>query len=295
MLTSRQVIAGLLFAACAPAATFSGASAFEFTKQSVEFGPRPSGSEANRKLQAFIVSELQKDGCEPAPAKKDCELIDDSFTATTPRGPVPMKNIIAKFPGKSGKAIVVAGHFDTKLFPGRKFVGANDGGSSTGLLLELAHVLAHQPRVDDVYVVFFDGEEAIGEWSATDSVYGSKHLAARWQKDGTLKSIKAFILVDMIGDKNLDIKREPTGNAKLTGLVWKTAADLGYAANFLNDSLDIEDDHLPFLKLGVPAIDIIDFDYPPWHTDADTMDKLGAQSLEIVGKVVVESIRRLEQ
>lgn len=290
-----RALALLNLAVSATAATFSGASAFEFTKQSVEFGPRPSGSEANRKLQAYIVSQLKVDGCEPAPAKTDCELIDDSFTATTPKGPVPMKNIIAKFPGKSGKAIVIAGHFDTKLFPGRKFVGANDGGSSTGLLLELAHVLAHQPRVDDVYVVFFDGEEAVGEWSDTDSVYGSKHLAARWQKDGMLLKVKAFILVDMIGDKSLDIKREPTGNTKLTSLVWKTAADLGYAANFLNDSLDIEDDHLPFLKLGVPAIDIIDFNYPPWHTDGDTMDKIGAQSLEIVGKVVVEAIHRLEQ
>jgi glutaminyl-peptide cyclotransferase len=288
-------LAFLTLSVSAVAATFSGASAFEFTRQSVEFGPRPSGSEANRKLQAYIVSQLKVDGCEPAPAKKDCELMEDSFTAATLKGSVPMKNIIARFAGKSGRAIVIAGHFDTKLFPGRKFVGANDGGSSTGLLLELAHVLAHQPRVDDVYVVFFDGEEAVGEWSATDSVYGSKHLAARWRSDGTLNKIKAFILVDMIGDKNLDIKREPTGNARLTSLVWKTAADLGYAANFLNDSLDIEDDHLPFLKLGVPAIDIIDFNYPHWHTDDDTMDKIGAQSLEIVGKVVVEAIRRLEQ
>jgi len=296
MASSKYFVTAIfLVAAAARAATFSGASAFEFTKQAVEFGPRPSGSEANRKLQAFITAQLQKDGCEPAPAKKDCELTEDSFTAATPRGSVPMKNIIAKFPGKSGKAIIIAGHFDTKLFPGRKFVGANDGGSSTGLLLELAHVLAHHPRIDDVYVVFFDGEEAMGEWSDTDSVYGSKHLAARWKKEGLLPKVKAFILVDMIGDKSLDIKREPTGNAKLTSLVWKTAADLGYAANFLNDSLDIEDDHLPFLKLGVPAIDIIDFNYPPWHTDGDTMDKIGAQSLEIVGKVVVESIHRLEQ
>ena len=285
----------LALAASATAAAFSGASAFEFTKQSVAFGPRPSGSEANRKLQDYIVSQLKIDGCDPAPAKKDCELIDDSFTAATPRGSVPMKNIIAKFPGKSGKAIVIAGHFDTKLFPGRKFVGANDGGSSTGLLLELAHVLAHQPRVDDVYVVFFDGEEAVGEWSATDSVYGSKHLAARWKKDGLIPKVKAFILVDMIGDKSLDIKRESKSNAALTGMVWDAAADLGYAAHFLNSSIDIEDDHLPFLKLGVPAIDIIDFNYPPWHTDDDTMDKIGAQSLEIVGKVVVEAIHRLER
>jgi Zn-dependent M28 family amino/carboxypeptidase len=287
---------GLALAGSAIAATFSGASAFEFAKQSIAFGPRPSGSEPNRKLQAYILSQLKNDGCEPSqPKKTDCELIDDSFTATTPRGSVPMKNILAKFPGKSGRAVVITGHFDTKLFPGRKFVGANDGGSSTGLLLELAHVLAHQPRVDDVYVVFFDGEEAVGDWSDSDSVYGSKHLAARWRTDGTLKKIKALINVDMIGDKSLNIKQEPNGNAKLTRLVWGAAADLGYARNFLDDSQDIEDDHLPFVKLGVPAIDIIDFDYPPWHTDDDTLDKIGPESLEIVGKVVVEAIHRLER
>jgi glutaminyl-peptide cyclotransferase len=268
------------------AADFSGASAFEFTKQAVVFGPRPSGSEAIHKLQTYIASQLKLDGC---------ELIEDSFSAKTPSGAIAMKNIIAKFPGRSGKAIVITGHFDTKLYPGRKFVGANDGGSSTGLLLELAHALAQQPRVDDVYVVFFDGEEAVGDWSDTDSVYGSKHLAARWRADGTLKKIKALINVDMIGDKSLNIKQEPGGNAALTRLVWSTATDLGYSKYFVDDSQDIEDDHLPFVKMGVPAIDIIDFDYPPWHTDDDTLDKLSAQSLEIVGKVIVEVIRRLEK
>jgi glutaminyl-peptide cyclotransferase len=268
------------------AADFSGTSAFDFTKQAVAFGPRPSGSEAIHKLQTYIASQLKLDGC---------ELIEDSFSAKTPSGAIAMKNIIAKFPGRSGKAIVITGHFDTKLYPGRKFVGANDGGSSTGLLLELAHALAQQPRVDDVYVVFFDGEEAVGDWSDTDSVYGSKHLAARWRADGTLKKIKALINVDMIGDKSLNIKQEPGGNAALTRLVWSTATDLGYSKYFVDDSQDIEDDHLPFVKMGVPAIDIIDFDYPPWHTDDDTLDKLSAQSLEIVGKVIVEVIRRLEK
>jgi len=295
-----KIILNLTLAAIAArlgmAVDFSGPSAFAFTKQAVSFGPRPSGSEANRKLQAYIISQLNLDGCQfSQPKKDDCNLFDDSFSAATPKGQVPTRNLIAKFPGKSGKAIVISGHFDTKLFPGRKFVGANDGGSSTGLLLELARVLAHQPRIDDVYLVFFDGEEALGEWSDTDSVYGSKHLAARWQKDGTLKKVKALILVDMIGDKNLNIKREPNSNAALTRLVWSAAADLGYSANFVDDSLEMEDDHLPFVKLGVPALDLIDFDYPPWHTDDDTMDKLSPQSLEIVGKVVVEAIHRLER
>ncbi len=268
------------------AANFSGSAALEFTKQAVAFGPRPSGSEAIHKLQTYILTQLKQDGC---------DVIEDAFTAKTPKGEITMMNIVCKFPGKSGKAIAITGHYDTKLFPGRRFVGANDGGSSTGFLLELAHVLARQPRIDDVYVVFFDGEEAVGEWSATDSVYGSKHLAEAWRKDGTFAKIKALINVDMIGDKSLNIKQEPNSNARVRQLVWSTAADLGYGAYFLDESLAIEDDHLPFLKLGVPAIDIIDFDFPPWHNDDDTMDKLSAQSLEIVGTVVLESIHRLER
>jgi Zn-dependent M28 family amino/carboxypeptidase len=287
-------LAFLALAVSAPvsiiAANFSGTAALDFTRQAVAFGPRPSGSEAIHKLQAYILAQLKPDGC---------EIIEDSFTAKTPKGDVAMKNILCKFPGpkvqgKPSNAIAITGHYDTKLFPGRRFVGANDGGSSTGFLLELAHALAHQPRVDDVYVVLFDGEEAIGEWSATDSVYGSKHLAESWRKDGTLARLKALINVDMIGDKSLNIKQEPNSNARLTRLVWSTAADLGYGAYFLDDSLAIEDDHLPFLKFGAPALDIIDFDYPPWHEDSDTMDKLSAQSLEIVGAVVMESIHRLE-
>jgi Zn-dependent M28 family amino/carboxypeptidase len=211
-----------------------------------------------------------------------------------------MKNIIAKFPGKSGHAIVITGHFDTKNYPGRNFVGANDGGSSTGFLLEMGRVLAKEPRADDVYLVFFDGEEAVREeWEGEDNLYGSRHLAERWRKDGTITRIKALINVDMIGDKNLDMKRDPNSSPALNKLVWSTAAELGYQAYFLNANLPMEDDHQPFLKLRVPAIDLIDFNYGLdnrfWHEDTDTMDKLSAQSLEIVGTVVVEVIHRLER
>jgi glutaminyl-peptide cyclotransferase len=275
------------FSSLATAASFSGAAAFDFAQHAVALGPRPSGSEANRKLQAYLAAQLKLDGC---------EVNEDAFTAKTPNGEVAMKNIIAKFPGKSGGAIAVTGHFDTKYFPGRKFVGANDGGSSTGLLLELARAEAHQPRIDDLYIVFFDGEEAFGEWTATDSIYGSKHLAERWRKDGTLARIKALINVDMIGDKKLNVQQEGNSNLALRKLVWSTAADLGYHAYFVDEPLGpIEDDHLPFLKMGVPVIDLIDFDYPPWHKDDDTIDKIGAQSLEIVGTVVMEAVHRLER
>ncbi len=282
-------MAGLVlgWAATAVAAGVSGASALEFTRRAVAFGPRPPGSAADIALQNYIIAELRKDGC---------EIIEDAFTAKTPQGTIAMKNIIAKFPGKgpAHRAIAITGHFDTKYFPGRKFVGASDGGSSTGLLLELARVLAHQPRIDDVYLAFFDGEEAFGEWSDTDSLYGSRHLAARWSQDGTLQRLKALINVDMIGDKNLDIPRETNGNAALNKLVWSTAADLGYKAFFTDQQIGEDDDHMPFVRAGVPAIDLIDIDYPPWHNDTDTMDKLSARSMEIVGTVVYEVIQRLE-
>lgn len=224
-----------------------------------------------------------------------CELIEDPFVGKTPKGDVPMTNIIAKFPGKSGRAIAVTGHFDTKLFPGRKFVGADDGGSSTGLLLELARDLSATPRIDDIYVVFFDGEEAVGEWTEIDSVYGSRHLAYKWKADGTLARLKALINVDMIGDKSLGILQEENSTASLRKLVWNTAAELGYKAYFLETGEKVDDDHMPFLKLGVPSLDIIDFDYDPWHKDSDTMDKLSPKSLDIVGTVVLESVHRLER
>jgi Zn-dependent M28 family amino/carboxypeptidase len=276
-----------LLPALVSAAGVSGASALEFTRHAVAFGPRPSGSEANRQLQAYILAQLKT--CK-------CQVTEDAFTPQTPKGPIAMKNIIAKFPGKSGKSVVITGHFDTKLFPGRKFVGASDGGSSAGLLLELARVLAGQPRTDDVYLVWLDGEEAVRtEWAGDDNLYGSRHLAEQWHKDGIAAKIKGLINVDMIGDRHLDIDQETNGSAALNRLVWTAASELGYAAYFTRNTRATEDDHIPFIKAGIPSIDLIDFDYEPWHTDEDTMDKLSAQSLEIVGTVVLDVIRRLER
>jgi Zn-dependent M28 family amino/carboxypeptidase len=287
-----QALLTVFLAGIAAAADFSGEAALEFTRRAVAFGPRPSGSAAIRQLQAYILEQLKQ--CK-------CQVTEDAFTAPTPRGEVAMKNIIAKFPGKARtagapvNAIAVTGHFDTKYFPGRKFVGASDGGSSTGLLLELAKVFAGEARTDDLYIVFFDGEEAVGDWTETDKLYGSRHLAQRWRSDGTLARLKGLINVDMIGDRSLNIRQETNSNARLRQLVWRTAADLGYQAFFVQSTITIDDDHMPFLELGVPAVDLIDFDYAPWHEDTDTMDKLSAQSLQIVGRVVAESVRRLER
>jgi glutaminyl-peptide cyclotransferase len=276
-------------AANAIAVDFSGTSALEFTRKAVSFGPRPPASQANKNEQSWIKGELHK--------FTKCQVIDDAFTGQTPLGPMPMKNIIARFPGTSGRSVVITGHFDTKMFPGRQFVGANDGGASAGLLMELARVINTRSFKDDVYLVWFDGEEAIGEWSATDGLHGSRHLAAKWAADGTLSRVKALVNVDMIGDKDLGIMQVSNSSPQLLRLVWRIAHDLGYGRHFIDYSASIEDDHMPFIQQGVNALDLIDFDYGPgnryWHTDQDTMDKLGAQSLEVVGNVILELIRRL--
>lgn len=280
----------ILWASLAAAADFSGVNALKYTADSVNFGPRPTGSPAIQKLQAYILANLKQ--CR-------CEVSEDRFTAQTPAGPVAANNIIARFPGASGRAIAITGHYDTKVFHDFRFVGANDAGSSTGFLLELARVLAGKPRKDDIYLVWFDAEEAVGEWSPTDGIYGSRHLAAKWTADGTARRLKALINIDMIGDKDLEILKESFSSTALTRLVWQVAADLGYARFFPNRAIAIEDDHAPFVRAGVPALNLIDFNYGPdhswWHTKEDTMDKLSASSLQIVGEVILETIRRLEQ
>jgi len=266
--------------------SFSGADAFAFTRQAVALGPRPDGSPAIAKLRATIKQQL---------AMRGCEIISDKFTAQTPDGPVPMENIIAKFAGKSGRAIAISGHFDTKRMS--NFVGANDGGSSTGVLLELAAALQGRPRVDDVYLVFFDGEEALHEWSDTDSLYGSRHLAEKWTADGTIRTLKALINVDMTGDKNLRLIWDTNSAASVRKLVWDVADSLGYSAAFPRQGSAIEDDHMPFLNAGVRAVDLIDFDSQNtfWHTPQDTLDKLDPHSFDVIGAVVMKSIEELEQ
>ena len=253
------------------------------------FGVRPSGSAAIGKLRAWIVSELKPLGA---------AVSLDSFTGRTPAGPVPMANIVARFPGNGKTALVVTGHYDTKPIPMVQFVGANDAGSSTGFLLELARVIAHTKHQDDIVLVWFDGEEAVGQWSDTDSLYGSRHLEAKWAADGTLSRVKALINVDMIGDKNLDIVNDMNSSQSLRELMLQTADELGFGKYFLRTGAGIDDDHIPFVSSGTNALDIIDFDYGPnnsyWHTEKDTMDKLSAGSFQVVGDVVVKMLQKLD-
>jgi glutaminyl-peptide cyclotransferase len=291
------IVSAVLCSCCLPARAqtgaaktkFSGSAALAYSVKAVGFGQRPSGSDAIAKLRAWIVSDLKPTGA---------EVSLETFNAFTPAGSVPMANIVAHFAGRSGKAIVITGHYDTKRMPLVNFVGANDAGSSTGFLVELARTMAHEKRKDDIYLVWFDGEEAVAQWSASDSCYGSRHLVEKWAAAGMLPKIKALINVDMIGDKNLDVVQDSNSSASLRRLVWQTADQLGYGRYFLKSEGAIDDDHVPFANAGVNALDLIDFNYGPsnsyWHTDKDTADKLSARSLQIVGDVVVKSIEAIE-
>ncbi len=278
----------LILALAAPGSL--GDAAMKHTAAAVALGPRPPGSPAIRKLQQYILTDLKPLGG---------EIIEDAFTARTPAGPIPMKNIIVRFRGSSGRAsIAVTGHYDTKLMPGRPFTGANDGGASAGLLLALAHAVSSRRHADDIYLVWFDGEESIAQWSDTDGLYGSRHLAQRWSADGTLARMKALINVDMIGDRDLGIQRDMNSSPSLQRLVWQVARQQGYGRYFLEDQVFIEDDHTPFVNAGVNALDLIDFNYGPdnswWHTPEDTMDKLSAASLDAVGQVLMAVLARLD-
>ena len=292
----RRLIFGLLLSficaasthAAGPSDAFSGTRALEYTRQFVAVGPRWVGSPGHAKAEAFLKKQFAKDNLEV-----------DTFTMNTPAGQQEMHNFIVRFPGKKDGAIVLASHYETN-YPLRNinYVGANDGGSTTGLLIEMAnHLRGRTLDGYSVWLVFFDGEEAFKEWSDSDSTYGSRHLAAKWENDGTLRRIKAFIILDMIGDKDLDIQRDSNSTGWLLDLIQHAAAKTGDQSYFFQEQTTDSDDHLPFVKRGVPSADIIDLNYgyqnAYWHTAQDTMDKISAKSLTIVGNTMLETIRLL--
>jgi glutaminyl-peptide cyclotransferase len=269
---------------------FNANRAMQYTREVVAFGPRPIGSGNHKKLENYILSHLRREAVE-----------EDVFTADTPEGPFPVHNIIAEFPGAKDGIIVVAGHYDTN-YPLRNtgYVGANDGGSSTAILLELANHLGGKPRGGySVWLLWTDAEEAVKQWSPTDSLYGTRHLAEKWQNQGTLKKIKAFLLTDMIADADLNIERDSNSTPWLEDLVFQAATTLGYQSHFFARTIPVEDDHLPFVRRGVPCADLIDLDYGYGgvfhHTPQDTLDKLSPKSLEITGRVILETVRLLDQ
>lgn len=283
----------LALVACVPAKAqrFSGGRAYQYAREFAALGPRWPTSAGHTRAEAYLRTHLGHDALE-----------EDTFTADTPIGPVGMRNFIARFAGKKDGAVVLATHYETNYWLRQtSFVGANDGAATTGLLLAIADQLraatAGGKKLDghSVWLVFFDGEEAIRSWSEQDSTYGSKHLAAKWGREGTLGRIRAFILTDMIGDRDLNILREERSAAWLVDVVRQAAQRFGDGGYFFAKEEAVEDDHLPFVKRGVPSIDLIDLDYGPGnsyhHTVQDTIDKVSAHSLQIDGDVILETVR----
>jgi Zn-dependent M28 family amino/carboxypeptidase len=267
--------------------TFDSGRAYEDLRRQVGFGPRPSGSAALAQTRQYILAQLKAAGVAAR---------EDAWDAQTPIGPIRMVNIIATIPGRRTDRIALATHYDTKLFRDFRFVGASDGASSTAGVLELARVLQGRQNDYTIELLFFDGEEAVVDWYRNnDNTYGSRRYVQTAQKAGTLAGLKALVLLDMIGDRNLNIMRDSNSTRWLTDIVWASAAKLGYRANFLPQESTIEDDHVNFVKAGVPSVDIIDLDYPAWHTVQDDLDHVSARSLQIVGDVVVDALPQIEK
>jgi glutaminyl-peptide cyclotransferase len=265
---------------------FDGRRAYAHVRQLVAIGPRAAGTRGAELARAYITKELSALGLSVEP---------QAFEAHTPTGAVPMVNLRATVPGGPGAGrIIIAGHYDTKRFREFVFVGANDGGSSTGFLIELARVLTTRQNAQLIELLFLDGEEAVVEWTGDDHTYGSRHYVAEARKRGTLTDIRALILVDMIGDRNLRIKRESQSSRWLTDIICRAAKELKQTA-FVDEETVIDDDHVPFLQAGISAIDIIDLDYPAWHTPEDTLDKVSVASLQAVGDVILAALPAVEK
>ena len=274
----------------APAATrFDSNRAWEHLRQLVALGPRPAGSAAIEQSRTYIKDQLKAAGL---------TAVEQTWTDETPAGPTRMVNLIATIPGATKDRLVIAGHYDTKRFREFRFVGASDGGSSAAFLIELGHVLNARKNALTIELLFLDGEEAVVEWQGNDHTYGSRHYVDVAKRANALGSLKAMVLIDMIGDRDLRIKRDTNSTGWLTDLIWTAARQQKLEATFVQDSTQVEDDHLPFLQAGVPSVDIIDLEryqqLGKWHTAQDTLDAVSARSLQVVGDVVVAALPQIE-
>jgi Zn-dependent M28 family amino/carboxypeptidase len=285
-------VAVSLVAAPAQTTAFDSNRAWEHLRQMVAIGPRPAGSPAIDETRAYIKKQLAASGVAVA---------EQAWDDQTPNGVVHMVNLVATIPGARKQRILFTGHYDTKLFREFRFVGASDGASSAAFLIELARVLAARKNPVTYELTFLDGEEAVcRNWDdcskpgAPDNTYGSRHYVAAGKRDGTLGTIKANILVDMIAARDLRLKREAFSTPWLTDIIWNAAKQKKLDAYFLPEATEVEDDHLAFLAAGVPSVDIIDLEYAPWHTAEDTLDKVSARSLQIVGDAVLAALPEIE-
>lgn len=268
------------------AVRFDSSRAWEHLRQLVAIGPRPSGSSAIEESRTYIKSQLAAAGVSVA---------EQAWDEQTPLDKVRMVNLVATIPGARKDRIIIAGHYDTKLYREFRFVGASDGASSAAFLIELARYLKARRNPFTIELLFLDGEEArLPEWRGTDNTYGSRHYVVEARRAGSLASLKALLLVDMIADRNLTIRRDTNSTRWLTDIIWSSARKVDGTGAFLQEPTQVEDDHLPFLEAGVPSVDIIDLDYPQWHTAADTLDAVSARSLQTVGNVLLAALPQIE-
>jgi glutaminyl-peptide cyclotransferase len=274
---------------------FNGERAMDHVRKQIEFGPRPPGSPELEKTRAYIVNQLKSYGL---------TVKVDEFIAKTPQGDKRMANITGALPGETKTTILIASHYDTKFYKDMHFVGANDPAASVGTVLEIGRVIGSLPEKPKVTVklVFFDGEEAFCEgWSdcgnpdEPDNTYGSRHYVSQLQDKDEIEHVYAMILLDMMGYKKLELGRDSTSSRWLQDLIWQTGRELGHGKVFVDREEGIGgDDHEPFLRAGVDAVDIIQLtSYPHWHKADDTIDKISAQSMKIVGDTVLASLPKI--
>jgi glutaminyl-peptide cyclotransferase len=298
-LTARTAVAALAAIAAAPALhdAFDAAQAYAYTKQVVDFGERWPGSPGHQKTEDLIHAVLARTGAVVEP---------DDFTAKTPRGPIAVHNIIGKFNVTADprqEIVILGGHYDTLFKKG--FVGANDGGSSTAILLAFADALAHQKTRLQVWLMWTDLEEAIEAFQGDDGLYGSRHFAQKLAAQGLVPRVKGFFLLDMIGDVDLGVSREQGSDRALQAIIGRAAGELGYTKYFFQSTSDIIDDHRSFTGVGIPSVDVVDAEFgrmgPQYdsmgefhHSNADTIDKVSAHSLEIVGRTLLRTVELMD-
>jgi glutaminyl-peptide cyclotransferase len=273
-------------------AAFDGAKALEEARSLVDLGPRDAATPGAEAAAKHLRDRLQALGV-------DASI--DEFKAQSPKGEVTFRNVVGILPGSGEKKLILGSHYDTKSGIGTKFLGANDSASSSGALLELARVMAQGPKLPfEVMFVFFDGEECMAHYGPSDGLHGSRYLAKKLVDEGRAADIKAMILLDMIGDRDLTVTIPRNSSPSLVSAVFAAAQEDGSRGKFALSPLQIGDDHDPFFSAGIPAIDIIDFYYGSapgrndyWHTDEDGIDKLSAESLGVVGRVVLRVVNKL--
>jgi len=281
-------------AAQAPPA-FDAAKAWEHLRQMVALGPRPSGSSAIRLTRTYITRQLRNEGL---------TVEEQPFTADTPLGKVDMLNLSVKLPGRRTDRILLTGHYDTKILRDQVFVGASDGASSAAILIELARVLKGTAHEFTYEFVWFDGEEAVcstwdecGTAASPDNTYGSRYYVQAARQAKATGATKTMILFDMIGARDLTLRRDRASTGWLNEIVWATARRLGHAGTFLDSDTEIGgDDHMAFMQAGIPSVDLIDLsDYPQWHTKDDDLAHVSAGSMKIVGDVVLAALPDIEK